>query len=52
MIAWVGVVVKIRPIITTDGVGGLFEKAFHFFQFNQDEYMAKYHKRSNVESTF
>ena len=32
--------------------GGLFEKAFHFFQFNQEEYMAKYHKRSNVESTF
>jgi len=31
--------------------GGLFEKAFHFFQFHQEEYMAKYHKRSNVEST-
>jgi transposase len=36
---------------TTGGVGGLFEKAFHFFQFNQEEYMAHYHKRSNVEST-
>jgi hypothetical protein len=36
----------------TGGVGGMFEKAFHFFQFNQEEYMAKYHKRSNVESTF
>jgi transposase len=32
--------------------GGLFEKAFHFFQFNQEEYMRRYHKRSNVESTF
>jgi transposase len=32
--------------------GGLLEKAYHFFQFNQEEYMAKYHKRSNVESTF
>ncbi len=32
--------------------GGMLEKAFHFFQFNQDEYMARYHKRSNVESTF
>ena len=30
----------------------LFEKAFHFFQFNQEEYMSHYHKRTNVESTF
>ncbi|HXH94237.1 MAG TPA: transposase [Thermoanaerobaculia bacterium] len=36
----------------TGGVGGMFEKAFHYFQFNQEEYMAHYHKRSNVESTF
>jgi len=36
----------------TGGVGGQFEKAFHFFQFNPEEYMARYHKRSNVESTF
>jgi hypothetical protein len=37
---------------STGGVGGMFEKAFHYFQFNQEEYMAHYHKRSNVESTF
>lgn len=37
---------------TTGGVGGLFEKAFHFFRFHEAEYMAKYHQRSNVESTF
>ena len=30
-------------------IGGLFEKAFHYFQFKQEEYMAHYHKRSNVE---
>lgn len=36
----------------TGGVGGAFEKAFHYFQFNQEEYMGRYHKRSNVESTF
>ena len=30
----------------------MFEKAFHYFQFKRDEYMAHYHKRSNVESTF
>jgi transposase len=37
---------------TTGAIGGLFEKMFHFFQFQRDEYLAKYHKRSNVESTF
>ncbi len=36
---------------TTGGVGGLFEKAFHWFQFKQEEYLSHYHKRSNVEST-
>lgn len=36
----------------TGAVGGAFEKAFHYFQFKQEEYMAHYHKRSNVESTF
>ena len=36
----------------TGGVGGLFEKAYHYFQFYQDDYMTRYHKRSNVESTF
>lgn len=35
----------------TGGVGGMFEKMFHYFQFNRDEYMAHYHQRSNVEST-
>jgi transposase len=37
---------------TTGGVGGIFEKALHFFQFNREEYLAHYHKRSNAESTF
>jgi hypothetical protein len=37
---------------TTGGVGGLFGKAFHFFQFHRDEFLAKYRQRSNVESTF
>jgi transposase len=36
----------------TGGAGGQFEKAFHYFQFNKEEYMERYHKRSNVESTF
>jgi len=37
---------------TTGAIGGLFEKMFHYFQFQQEEYMNHYHKRSNVESTF
>jgi transposase len=37
---------------STGGAGGLFEKMFHYFQFQKEEYMAHYHKRSNVESTF
>lgn len=37
---------------TTGAVGGAFEKAFHYFQFNQEEFLQHYHKRSNVESTF
>ena len=36
----------------TGEVGGVFEKAFQYFQFKHDEYMQHYHKRSNVESTF
>jgi transposase len=37
---------------TTGAIGGVFEKMYHYFQFNQEEYMAHYHLRSNVESTF
>ena len=37
---------------STGAKGGLFEKAYHYFQFKNDEYMEHYHKRSNVESTF
>jgi transposase len=37
---------------STDTKGGLWEKMFHYFQFNKDEFLQHYHKRSNVESTF
>lgn len=37
---------------TTGAVGGAFERAYHYFQFNQEEFFKHYHKRSNVESTF
>jgi hypothetical protein len=36
----------------TGAVGGAFERAFHLFSLRRDEYMAHYHRRSNVESTF
>lgn len=37
---------------TGQQAGPLFAKAFHLFAANKDDYMAHYHKRSNVESTF
>jgi transposase len=39
-------------IETASKSGGLWEQMFHFFMFKRDEFLAHYHKRSNVESTF
>jgi transposase len=36
----------------TGGVGGLYQKMFHYFCFRQEEFLKHYHLRSNVESTF
>src|SRR5581483_826519 len=36
----------------TGAVGGVFQKMFHFYKYNRDEFLARYHQRSNVESTF
>ena len=37
----------------TSGEGPeLWRKMYHFYQFNRREFLDKYHKRSNVESTF
>jgi transposase len=36
----------------TGGIGGMFEKMFHYFQYRREEFLTHYHKRSNVESTF
>jgi transposase len=36
----------------TGGIGGVFKKMFHYFSLNQEDFLARYHKRSNVESTF
>lgn len=35
----------------TGGVGGLYEKMFHYFCFRREEFLQHYHKRSNVEAT-
>jgi transposase len=37
---------------TTAERGGLFAKMFHLYNLNCDEYLKRYHKRSNIESTF
>lgn len=37
---------------STGGVGGLFEKMIHFYRYKQNEFLAHYHKRSNVEALF
>jgi transposase len=37
---------------STGAAGGIFEKMYHYFKFNQEEYAVRYHLRSNVESTF
>jgi transposase len=40
------------PTNTTGRQGGTLAKMFHFYNFNRDEFLAHYHKRSNVETTF
>lgn len=37
---------------TTGGIGGLFGRMVHYFQFQQEEFRRHYHQRSNVESAF
>ena len=36
---------------TTGAAGGLFEKMVHYYQFQREDFLKHYHKRSNVEST-
>jgi transposase len=37
---------------TTGGIGGIYERMFHLFCANKDDYLYHYHRRSNVESVF
>ncbi|MEX2288489.1 MAG: transposase [Planctomycetaceae bacterium] len=36
---------------TTGRIGGLFAKAFHYFNLYREDFLAHYHRRSNIEST-
>jgi transposase len=36
----------------TGAAGGAYQRMFHYFMYNRNEFLAHYHKRSNVESTF
>jgi transposase len=36
----------------TGGAGGLWEKAFLYYSLHREEFLQRYHQRSNVESTF
>jgi transposase len=36
----------------TGGSGGLWERAFHYYSLNREDFLRHYHQRSNVESTF
>jgi len=38
--------------IHTGRAEGLWQRMYHFYQFNRAEFLQHYHKRSNVESTF
>ena len=40
-----------RVTITGAG-GGLWAKMFHYYNFNREDFLGHYHKRSNAESTF
>ena len=45
--------IPFRSNTTGDGTGSaLWENLFHLFMFKKQEFLAHYHKRSNVESTF
>lgn len=44
---------KVDSTITKDKKQSqLWKQMFHYFSYNQDRFMAHYHKRSNVETTF
>ena len=43
---------RLPALLRLPGFDALFEKAYHQFCLNRDEYMGRYDKRSNAESVF
>jgi transposase len=43
---------KKNATASPDRMGSLWAKTFHYFQFKREEFLKRYHNRSNVESTF
>lgn len=43
--------IAVKKLMTGEG-GRSWGRMFHYFQFKREEFLAHYHKRSNVESTF
>ncbi|MHB1425385.1 MAG: transposase [Gemmataceae bacterium] len=37
---------------TSGSIGGIFERMYHLFCLNKEDYLHHYHRRSNIESTF
>ena len=44
--------VAFKTTAVGDSKSRIWNKAFHYFMLNRDEFLARYHRRSNVESTF
>ena len=38
--------------VSSDRMGSVWKRLFHFFSYNQEAFLSHYHKRSNVETTF
>jgi transposase len=44
--------IPFKSTASDTGKDGLWNRMFHYFQYNRDAFLARYHQRSNVESTF
>lgn len=43
---------KCNTVASSERQGSLWAKMYHYFSLNREKFMARYHQRSNVESTF
>lgn len=47
-----GVAYLAFKVNTSGSIGGIFERMYHLFCLNKEDYLHHYHRRSNIESTF